>query len=104
MPSPVEGSVFTKGDILTLTFICGQNMTALPAKAGKLLNLTNSNNFSYNNAQITVVDAATGTLSIAANLNEAGLYIAQFKANNASSLVTHSPIFEFKVIDPIATI
>lgn len=100
MPSPVEGSVFTKGTIQTVTFVLGFNLAPLTNRAGKLVNLTTGNNFSYNNAQITVADNATGTITIPANLTEAGEYIAQFAANNAT-LKSYSSDFEFKVVEPI---
>lgn len=100
MATPVEGSVFTKGTIKTLTFILGFNLTPLSTRQAKLVNLTTSNNFSYANAAITVADNATGTVSITANLSESGEYMAQFSANNAT-LKDYGPEFYFKVVDPI---
>ena len=100
MPSPVEGSIYTKGTLKTLTFILGFNLTPLTTRTGKLVNLTTNNNFSYANAAITVADNATGTVTILANLSESGEYMAQFSANNAT-LKDYGPEFFFKVVDPI---
>lgn len=100
MPSPVEGDVFSAGTVKPLTFVLGMNITDLTNRTGLLRNLTSGNNYSYNNASITVADNGTGTLRITANLSEAGEYFAQFTANNAT-LKDYSPVYNFKVVSPL---
>jgi hypothetical protein len=102
MPSPVEGSSFYKGEKRVLTFITGVDMTSLPTRSGKFVNLTSNNNVSYNNSDITVADAVTGTLTVSANLSEAGEWMGQFYANNSTTLLQYSPVYTFKVLNPIA--
>lgn len=102
MAIPVQGAEFTKGTIRPLSYILGYNCNGL-TNAAKLLNLTNNNNTAYNNAQITVVDNATGTVSISHNMNESGKMLIQFKSNDANNTF-YSPTFTFKVSDPIASI
>lgn len=100
MATPVEGNIFSKGDIRTLTFVLGFNLAPLGTQAGKLYNLTTGNNLALNNAQITVADNATGTITITANLNETGDWLAQFSSNNAT-LKSYSPVFSYKVTTPV---
>jgi len=101
MPSPQEGSIFTKGQLQPLTFITAFNANGASLSA-TLHYITVGNNVSFNNAQVTVVDAPTGVLQITPSLNYSGNCAIQFKkvgANNSS--IEYSPIFEFKVEDPI---
>lgn len=100
MPSPVEGDVFSAGTVKPLTFVLGMNIEGLTTLAGSLRNLTTGNNYSYNNAAITVADNGTGTVKITANLAVAGEYFAQFTANNAT-IKDYSPVYNFKVVSPI---
>ena len=101
MARPVQGDVFTAGELRPLTFVQGFNCADL-VNTGKLSNLTTSNNYTYNNTQITVNDNGTGTITITANLSEAGEYIAQFRGEPSNnSAIYYSPIYSFRVQSPI---
>jgi|WetSurMetagenome_2_1015567.scaffolds.fasta_scaffold114578_2 hypothetical protein len=101
MPSPVEGTLFTKGEKRTLTFVTANNYTASNNKTGKLYNLTTGNNIALNNNDITIADNATGTLTIVGNLNESGNWLAQFTMADNNNNVVISPVYEYKVEDAI---
>jgi len=101
MPSPVEGSTFSKGELCLLTFITAISC-ANKTLSGKLYELTTGNNVSYNNSQITRTDNATGVIGVTANLNQSGNWLCQFTATGANNATIEiSPLFEFKVEDPI---
>jgi hypothetical protein len=100
MPSPNQGSLFFVGDKQVLTFVLGYNMNSYNSHMLKMTNLTSNNTFSYNNAAITVQDGPTGTMTINANLSEAGSYTAQAKSTNGANLAKHSAVFSFKVQTP----
>lgn len=100
MATPVEGSTFANGEIRVLTFVLGFNLTPLTTRSGKFTNISTNNSTTFNNTDITVADNGTGTITVTANLNLAGNYVAQFHANNAT-LKSSSPVFTFKVQNPI---
>lgn len=102
MATPLQGNIYTKGDKITLAFLLGFNLAAIPTLTGKFVNITNGNITTFNNNDITQTDVPTGTITVPANLAEVGEYMAQFKANNAT-LAQHSPEFYFKVTNPITT-
>ena len=103
MPAPIEGNVFTKGRISSMTFVLGFDLTALTNRSGILINSTSGNNIAIANNAITVADNVSGTITILANLAEAGIYMAQFSANNAT-LKDYSPEYFFKVVAPVGAI
>ena len=103
MPTPIETALLFEGEVRPLTFITGLNANGASLTA-LCQNPVTAASLSFNNSQITVLDAPTGvaklTFDTTAANNMVGPWLAQFTVADANNTQI-SPIFNFKVETPL---